>query len=75
MPPDQNDADDNWSGRLLFVVVILLGFFTVVGVFAAQGASGGTGAMLTWVWLGMGVSALYLLYKIAEELHRLNVDR
>ena len=76
MVSDGSISADNWSRVLRWTVGSILTLFTGVGALVVVLNTGpGLGVVLTWFWIGVGVSVVYLLYKIAQELHRLDVGQ
>lgn len=75
MPSTQNAPDNAWNRKLAFTVTVILGLFIGVGMFSLWFTNEGPGIVLTWFWVGVGVSVIYLLYKIAQEIHRLEAGQ
>ena len=75
MPSNHDGTDGSWNRRLAFVVTVIVGLFIVVGVFGLWFTNAGPGIVLTWFWVGVGVSVIYLLYKIAHEIHQLGGEQ
>lgn len=73
MQSNQNVPDDNYSGRLTFFLIVYLGIFLIIGVFGVWLTSDLT-VLLTWFWIGVGVLIIYLLYKIAKDVHQLTYE-
>lgn len=63
MPSDQDGSKQ--------VVVAVLLTFTFVGLIAS-GQENDAGVGVTWIWMGIGLSVTYLLYKVLVALERID---
>ncbi|MDJ1433907.1 Mn2+/Fe2+ transporter [Halostagnicola sp. A-GB9-2] len=57
--------------RTTTVVVATILFTTSIGIWAGIVNMNDLGTAVTWVWLGIGFAALYLLYRIAISVEML----
>ncbi|WP_226481931.1 Mn2+/Fe2+ transporter [Natrinema amylolyticum] len=51
------------------VIVAVLGVFTTIGIVGA-GQEADLGIAVTWVWMGIGLSVTYLLYRVVLTLEQ-----
>ncbi|ELY93565.1 hypothetical protein C482_19244 [Natrialba chahannaoensis JCM 10990] len=73
MPSNQNTSRDDNSGILTdegFDLFVILGLSIGIGVFGVWLTSDLT-VVLTWFWIGIGLSIVYLLYNISQGVHQL----
>jgi hypothetical protein len=73
MSSEQAAPDGAWSGTLVQYIIYLSSLFTAIGTAIALPITGFGLAIVVALQLGPGGSTLYLLYKIAQELHHLRI--
>ncbi len=69
-----NELDEiyvDYVVRTTTVVVATVLFTTSIGIWAGPVNTNDLGTAVTWVWLGIGFAALYLLYRIAISVEML----
>lgn len=62
-------AEQERSGKTVLGVVLVA--CTAIGIFGA-GRTGDLSVAVTWIWMGISLSALFLLYRIAITLERIS---
>ena len=68
MPPKENTGAREWNTRIVRSIVTILGLFTVIGtVLAFVGTN--LSLIVTGFRTGVDVSILYVVYKLAQEIH------
>lgn len=68
MPSEEDGPNGEWSAKLVRLVISIVSFFTILGIALAYLATE-LSLVITGFRMGVGVSILYLVYKIAQEVH------
>ena len=70
MPSEADDRSGEWSAKLVRLVIYIVSFFTVLGVVLAY-LTTELALVIFGFRIGLVVSILYLVYKVAQEVHYL----
>ncbi|MFA9428117.1 Mn2+/Fe2+ transporter [Natronorubrum sp. A-ect3] len=73
MGEQQEIALSNPPIKNVLVVSAIVLVATVVGSWGVS-ATDSLGTVVTWIWIGIGLAALYLLYDIANSVKELNYN-
>jgi small-conductance mechanosensitive channel len=68
MPSKEDGPSGEWSAKLVRLIIYLVSFFTILGIVLAY-LTTELALVLAGFRMGVIVSILYLIYKIAQEVH------
>ena len=66
--PSEDDSHGEWSAKLVRLIIYIVSSFTILGIALAYLATE-LSLVITGFMMGVSVSILYLVYKIAQEVH------
>ncbi|WP_276254404.1 Mn2+/Fe2+ transporter [Halomontanus rarus] len=70
MDTRQNEPRSNSAVKNVMVVTAVVLASTFIGIWSSF-LTDNLGAVVTWIWIGLGLSAVYLLYDIANSVKQL----
>ncbi|WP_207587379.1 Mn2+/Fe2+ transporter [Halomontanus rarus] len=70
MDTRQNEPRSNSAVKNVMVVTAVVLASTFIGIWSSF-LTDNLGAVVTWIWTGLGLSAVYLLYDIANSVKQL----
>ena len=73
MPTEQAAPHGEWSAAVVRYLIYIVGSFTTVGVVFGW-LTTFLGLATLGFFVGVALSVLYLLYKIAQEIHHLRIN-
>mgnify|MGYP006292616933 CR=1 FL=1 len=68
MPSEEDGPNGEWSAKLVRLIIYIVSFFTILGIVLAY-LTTALPLVIAGFRMGVVVSILYLVYKIAQEVH------